>query len=552
MKNLRPKPLKTVIWGLLLLVIISSADINRAPKITDEKTILIVKEGDNGTEIINHRFGKNVQILEIGPASNPTVLKDKIIAKAKDNKRWAFVVSSGSAASDMIKNRKAISESLLGKASELPIFLAVSPNESTISANDVVNFVAEGGTLITTESTTENQEVRNAINSNRIEGSDKYINWLAKSAYPPTNTTTDKLWMLARVLSGTMSEKTLGIEDEPQDLEGRDALKNTSLPSETPTLEEIVLGVATPIDKKPKGGRPYGGKDINGGILTFPNWTTSEILRFQTDATRELFSRQIKNAELVGLIEVMAEAWDSLNSLPQEHSNLERWQEGGIVVRNQTSSNCNYYAHATALDALLINRGMKNPKISASSLERNGEIGWGSTRVVLSAVTKAPIKRGNGETTLITDLTIRSCNGISVTESYQDFPTWLYHKLYSRNELTKREWDILNLDLLKYEVSKGNPVILGCPFPDVKDFNKKYKQNSEAEIILRANDNYYSNLEGHSVVVVGYKQDPENPRETLFEVINSWGNKWGKEGRAWISSSFLNQWRASIGGYSLQ
>jgi hypothetical protein len=191
------------------------------------------------------------------------------------------------------------------------------------------------------------------------------------------------------------------------------------------------------------------------------------------------------------------------------------------------------------LDAVLINKGYKSPKISASALEGRSKDDFGSVGNVLKTVTQAPVSAVNGTSYDVSNLTIRSCRGFPMSVNHTDFPVWLRKKIKSENKLTPSDWKIINQDMMRHEIANGRPVVLATIFPHAKSFNNPSNARLDGDIVMRKGfkGEHYN---AHFVVVSGYKPDPEHPNETLFEFINSWGTNWGNKGSAWISSSYLN------------
>lgn len=91
-----------------------------------------------------------------------------------------------------------------------------------------------------------------------------------------------------------------------------------------------------------------------------------------------------------------------------------------------------------------------------------------------------------------------------------------------------------NLDSIKAELSKGNPIVFGIgvddAFYNLKD--KVYDKNQ---------GQFYG---GHAMTLVGYDDSKKSPRghRGAFKMINSWGTGWGDRGYGWIS---YKQWVAS-------
>jgi hypothetical protein len=310
------------------------------------------------------------------------------------------------------------------------------------------------------------------------------------------------------------------------------------------TFQAIIANVATPVGKKPKGGT-YTGRDIAAGKAAYPGWTTDEILRHHMASIKRMRKKTAPGLRYSGWMEVLAEAESSLKDLPEAVSNRETWHSKGLPVRNQTAANCIFYAYATVLDAVLINRGVDSPRLSASWIEKNCDPSFPNSGDIHKLILRSPFVGANKQTYDLSKVTFRTCRGFSLgLGKYTEFPSWLMRKVWKEQELHPEELVTINTDLMKHEIAKGRPVVLGCPFPGVKDFDKIYKQDGNTEIVMRKDDFEDAKFALHGVVVTGYKPDPKNPHGVLFEFINSWGPRWGNNGSAWISDCYLEAWGA--------
>lgn len=303
----------------------------------------------------------------------------------------------------------------------------------------------------------------------------------------------------------------------------------------------ITNNISLPIDKEPRNGMIglYGYEDVVKGTITYPNWSVDEILRYHLKATKWAMGKLQLQIRLISWIELLAENAPKISNLPESFSNKQRWLDNGLTIRQQPGDNCGWYAHGLAFDAALINKGYKNPKLNVAVLENRNSDNFGSLDNILKAFTKAPAPDANGTKYNLSNFTIRSCRGFPLSVNHTDFPVWLRKKIRSENKLHPSEWRLINQDLLRYEIAQGRPVVLATLFPNAKSFNNPENPTLNGDIVMRKGFKG-QNWNAHCIVVSGYKPDPENPNEVLFEFINSWGPNWGNKGSAWISSSYLN------------
>ncbi|MCL2277255.1 MAG: C1 family peptidase [Treponema sp.] len=99
------------------------------------------------------------------------------------------------------------------------------------------------------------------------------------------------------------------------------------------------------------------------------------------------------------------------------------------------------------------------------------------------------------------------------------YPIGGYYTLFSRNESQKQP---LMLRVIKRSLSEGNPVIIAMNTPDSFIDTKDVWEPWE-------NPDYF--YYAHAMCVVGYD---DNLYGGSFEVLNSWGRKWGNGGYIWI------------------
>ncbi|NEW61165.1 DUF4384 domain-containing protein [Sulfurovum sp. bin170] len=97
----------------------------------------------------------------------------------------------------------------------------------------------------------------------------------------------------------------------------------------------------------------------------------------------------------------------------------------------------------------------------------------------------------------------------------KDFKT-----LFSINDTEK-------IQPVKKALSQKKPVIIGMRTPDSFDHAKQLWQPAQG-------DYHQPNLGGHAMVVVGYDDNQEGGS---FQLMNSWGKRWGEDGFTWIRYS---------------
>jgi C1A family cysteine protease len=104
--------------------------------------------------------------------------------------------------------------------------------------------------------------------------------------------------------------------------------------------------------------------------------------------------------------------------------------------------------------------------------------------------------------------------------NYRDsrkYPIGGYVTLFSRED---RQKPALITRIVKKSLSEGKPVVIGMNTPDSFIEAKNIWEPAESP------EYFYG---GHAMCVVGYDDD-----KGAFEIINSWGRKWGNGGFIWI------------------
>jgi C1A family cysteine protease len=108
---------------------------------------------------------------------------------------------------------------------------------------------------------------------------------------------------------------------------------------------------------------------------------------------------------------------------------------------------------------------------------------------------------------------------ISVYRDSKKYPIADYVTLFSREERGKPG---LVVRMIKKSLVEGKPVIIGMNTPE------SFMEADDVWIPVEDPDDYYG---GHAMCVVGYDDERAGG---AFEVINSWGRKWGNGGFMWI------------------
>jgi C1A family cysteine protease len=101
-----------------------------------------------------------------------------------------------------------------------------------------------------------------------------------------------------------------------------------------------------------------------------------------------------------------------------------------------------------------------------------------------------------------------------------------YQRL-SRTDDPNSEVDML---AMKQQLSQGAPVVIGMMV------GGSFMQEMEGQELWRPTDSDYQmpGFGGHAMCVIGY-DDYKFDSEGGFQLMNSWTNKWGKNGLAWVS-----------------
>jgi hypothetical protein len=108
---------------------------------------------------------------------------------------------------------------------------------------------------------------------------------------------------------------------------------------------------------------------------------------------------------------------------------------------------------------------------------------------------------------------------ISQYQESKKFPIADYVTLFTRDDRTKPGLVTRNV---KKSLAEGRPVIIGMNTPESFVEAKQVWEPWESP------DNFYG---GHAMCVIGYD---DNKYGGAFEIINSWGRKWGNGGYMWV------------------
>jgi len=128
-----------------------------------------------------------------------------------------------------------------------------------------------------------------------------------------------------------------------------------------------------------------------------------------------------------------------------------------------------------------------------------------------------------------------------VTMCGQDMVISEEMRLEARNYTVSGVYGIHSLDGIKVSLSKGAPVIVGMVTPESLI-------NAFGEVVWLPKE---SDLGGssflHAMVIVGYD---DNMYNGSVQIMNSWGENWGKEGFIWIRYEDLLKY--TLGAYVLE
>jgi hypothetical protein len=99
----------------------------------------------------------------------------------------------------------------------------------------------------------------------------------------------------------------------------------------------------------------------------------------------------------------------------------------------------------------------------------------------------------------------------------------LYQSFHASGNLSQ-------ITMVKKSLAEGKPVIIGINAPP------SFLEPGE---VWRPRENPQGFYGGHAICVVGYDDEKEGG---AFEVLNSWGKKWGRAGFVWIPYNTFSRW----------
>jgi C1A family cysteine protease len=117
---------------------------------------------------------------------------------------------------------------------------------------------------------------------------------------------------------------------------------------------------------------------------------------------------------------------------------------------------------------------------------------------------------------------------------------------FQRLTISERD-NRVDFTAIKQNLAQGAPVVIGMMVP------RSFMQNMYGEQVWypEKNEDPNSNgMGGHAMCVIGYD---DNLERGAFQIMNSWGTKWGKNGIAWIRyQDFMAFNREAYGLYPLK
>jgi len=158
---------------------------------------------------------------------------------------------------------------------------------------------------------------------------------------------------------------------------------------------------------------------------------------------------------------------------------------------------------------------------SLKNINPTGQEGAAINDVLDFMKIEGPVKRAEFEKTMDFPLIT-----LSMFSGSRRYPIGGYVTLYSSRRGS--EIDTTRTDMVKKSISEGKPVIIGMNCPD-SFFNAKE--------VWRPADNYMVDHGGHAMCVVGYD---DTKYGGAFEILNSWGTRWGNNGYIWIPYQVFN------------
>ena len=230
---------------------------------------------------------------------------------------------------------------------------------------------------------------------------------------------------------------------------------------------------------------------------------------------------------------------------------------------------------------------VKNPMPSTYSLEQyapkrlnQGQqgscVGWASSyaaRTILYAreTGNAPNNVAFSPSSLYNQIALANCQGAYIYNAmdvmakkgvaqFDDFPyndnscstspssSMLGYPIKGYNRLTESDNDYkVDMLAIKQNIAQGAPVVIGMM---VGGSFMTAMKGSDYWIPTQS-DYYMSGFGGHAMCVIGY-DDYFDGDQGAFQIMNSWGDDWGRNGIAWVSyEDFYHFMKESYGLYPM-
>lgn len=115
------------------------------------------------------------------------------------------------------------------------------------------------------------------------------------------------------------------------------------------------------------------------------------------------------------------------------------------------------------------------------------------------------------------------------------------NKIYHGVDPQKSPKPHVNTEAIQREIASGKPVLMSIS-PDKgfqKAFNGNWSPKGQEYVWSELSEPQPNPTEFHAVICIGYKND-------RYEIMNSWGEKWGNSGYAWITEEMMQKvvWQA--------
>ena len=122
---------------------------------------------------------------------------------------------------------------------------------------------------------------------------------------------------------------------------------------------------------------------------------------------------------------------------------------------------------------------------------------------------------------------------LSLFESSKRYPISDFVRLFLKWGVFQIEGDEKIIPVKK-SIAEGKPVIIA--FNDAPSFKLAYNRELWEPFIY---ENYNTIYSGHALCVVGYD---DNKYGGAFEIQNSWGSNWGRDGYVWMRYADFDNW----------